>query len=79
MPSNNQSNNKSNSKTICVRITQTLEGWVDIEADSREEALETAYKRFVTQGEALPDMDDTCQLDFDVVDYNEGKCQYEQL
>jgi len=53
-----------------VRITQTLEGFAEIEADNREEALKIAFERFVTQGEELPDMDDTCQLQFDLVEYN---------
>jgi hypothetical protein len=55
-----------------IRITQSLEGWVDIEADSREHALDIAFKTYVTDGEALPEMETSCSLQFDVLDYCEG-------
>lgn len=51
-----------------VRVTQTLEGVVEIEASSREAALDIAGKRFVDNGDRLPDMEDLTDLDFDILD-----------
>ena len=47
-----------------VRITKTLEGYAAIEADSIDGALKIAENRYNTNGEELPDMDDTVPLVF---------------
>jgi hypothetical protein len=51
-----------------VRITQTLEGWVEIEANSEKEALDIASEKYGTNGEELPDMETTRELQFDIQD-----------
>lgn len=50
-----------------IQITQTLDGYVDIEANSVEEALDIADRIYVTEGHELPDMYDGNDLEFMVV------------
>ena len=47
-----------------VKITQTLEGYVDLEVSNPDEALTLADKMYQLQGMELPDMDDCCPLQF---------------
>lgn len=47
-----------------VEITQTLTGWVAVEADSRLLAIHRANEVFNGQGHELPDMDDVHDLEF---------------
>ena len=47
-----------------VKITQILEGHVEVEAADFAAAVELADERFNKNGEALPDMDDTSPLRF---------------
>lgn len=49
-----------------IMITQTLHGYIEIEADSEENALEMAEKLY-SQGEMLPDMEDTDRLTFEPI------------
>ena len=53
-------------KTYTVKIIQTLEGYVSIDAGSEAEALEIADKFYNEQGNELPDMDDCCSLTFEI-------------
>jgi len=55
------------SATYLVRITQTLEGYVEIDANGEEEAISIAQKTFTTQKEPLPDMENACELQFNIV------------
>lgn len=55
-----------------IQITQTLDGHVDIEANSVEEALETAERIYVAEGHELPDMNDGNDLGFMAVAYRRG-------
>lgn len=57
----------SQKSTYSVCITQKLEGFVDIEADSPEEALELADATYNAEGCELPDMEDGIPLEFEVV------------
>jgi len=50
-----------------VKIIQSLEGCVRIEANSKEEALQIADKRYNRDGSELPDMDDVKDLDFEAI------------
>jgi hypothetical protein len=43
-----------------VKVEQTLEGFVEIEADSEEDALRRANDLYIAQGLELPQMDDCC-------------------
>ena len=47
-----------------IKITQTLEGHVDIEADSLQAALQKAEDLYEKNGHELPDMDDGARLKF---------------
>ena len=47
-----------------VKITQVLEGYVDLEVDRPEDALALADDIYRQQGEELPDMDDCQPLQF---------------
>lgn len=47
-----------------VKITQTLEGYVDLEVSNPDEALTLADNMYRLQGMELPDMDDCCPLQF---------------
>lgn len=49
-----------------VKITQVLEGYVDLEVDRPEDAVALADDRYNLQGEELPDMDDCQPLQFSV-------------
>ena len=55
-----------------VKITQTLEGFVEIEADCTYQAIEIADKRFNDNGEQLPEMDDVDSLEFSI---SEEECE----
>ena len=49
-----------------VKIRQVLEGYVDIDAATAEEAIRKAKDIYEGQGEELPDMDDGLPLEFSV-------------
>lgn len=51
-----------------VRVIQTLNGYINIEANSPEEAMEAADRRFNGDGESLDEcnMDDFKELEFEV-------------
>lgn len=51
-----------------IMVTQTLYGYVEIEAPDDHEALKIAERRFCEKGEMLPDMEDFDRLLFDIVD-----------
>ena len=48
-----------------VKIIQTLEGYVIIEANSIEESIKIADKKYNDDGEELPDMEDMQSLNFE--------------
>ena len=49
-----------------VRIRKVLEGYVDIDAATAEEAIRQAEEMYVDRGEELPDMEDGFPLEFSV-------------
>lgn len=55
-------------KKYTVLIEQILVGYVEIEAETEQEAEEIADNRFGVNGETLPPMDDIYDLEFRVVD-----------
>lgn len=54
-----------------IMITQTLRGYVEIEAPDDSTAVEIATRRFERDGEQLPDMDDLERLIFEPIAENE--------
>lgn len=60
-----------NLKEYTVKITQTLEGFVTILAESREDAFKEAHQTYVTEGHELPDMEDNYPLKINVVEEKE--------
>jgi len=50
-----------------IKITQTLEGYAEIEAENAAAALDAAKNHFVRDGAELPDMEDGYPLHFQVV------------
>lgn len=50
-----------------IKITQTLEGFVDVRACSPSDARKQVEDFYITQGRELPDMDDTQPLRFSLV------------
>jgi len=54
------------SKEFVVLITQKLVGTVNIKADSKAEAIATAERLYIAEGNELPEMDDSRSLDFEI-------------
>lgn len=63
--------NDKNLKEYTVKVTQTLEGFVTILAESREEAFKSVHKKYVTDGHELPEMEDNYSLKINVVEEKE--------
>lgn len=50
-----------------IRITQKLEGYIEVEADNSAEALQLAGEIYNGQGHDLPEMEDCNPLEFELV------------
>lgn len=55
-------------RTFTVKITQTREGFAEIEAETEVQALQIAAYRYQRLGEELPDMEDGLPLKFSIND-----------
>jgi hypothetical protein len=53
-----------------VKVTQTLHGYVEVEANSKAEAEQAAFDHYVMLGQSLDDcnMDDDERLEFEAVE-----------
>jgi hypothetical protein len=49
-----------------VKVEQKFEGFIDIEAESEQEAVKIAEQRYSVDGKELPNMDDCCCLHFSI-------------
>ena len=54
-----------------IQITQILDGYADIKANSVEEVIDIAKRIYITEGHELPDMYDGNDLEFVAVAYTE--------
>jgi hypothetical protein len=51
-----------------VQIKQTLYGWIEIEADTPDQAWDIAHNRYNHNGEELPDMEALDELYIQVIE-----------